>query len=209
MIAIVDYGMGNLKSVVNALDSLDVQSIITSDKKTILNSEGIILPGVGAFPDAIDSIRSAGIDKTLEDAVNMRKPILGICLGMQLLFDESEEVKTSKGLGFLKGKIKKMDIDLKVPHMGWNSLKYEKASPILDGIEENSFVYFVHSYYAVVEEEGILNAYADYEVKVPAVVSKGNVFGIQFHPEKSGEVGLKILKNFGEMVKWLFCQPLI
>lgn len=201
MIAIVDYGMGNLKSVVNALDSLDVQSIITSDKKTILNSEGIILPGVGAFPDAIDSIRSAGIDKTLEDAVNMRKPILGICLGMQLLFDESEEVKTSKGLGFLKGKIKKMDIDLKVPHMGWNSLKYEKASPILDGIEENSFVYFVHSYYAVVEEEGILNAYADYEVKVPAVVSKGNVFGIQFHPEKSGEVGLKILKNFGEMVK--------
>lgn len=209
MIAIVDYGMGNLKSVVNALDSLDVQSIITSDKKTILNSEGIILPGVGAFPDAIDSIRSAGIDKTLEDAVNMGKPILGICLGMQLLFDESEEVKISKGLGFLKGKIKKMDIGLKVPHMGWNSLKYEKTSPILDGIEENSFVYFVHSYYAVVEEEGILNAYADYEVKVPAVVSKGNVFGIQFHPEKSGEVGLKILKNFGEMVKWLFYQLLI
>lgn len=201
MIAIIDYGMGNLRSVENALDSLNIESIITSDRDTILNSDGIILPGVGAFPVAIENIKSAGIDKTLEEAVDKDKPLLGICLGMQLLFEESEEVKVCSGLGFLKGKIQKMNLDLKVPHMGWNSLKYEKASPILKGIEENSFVYFVHSYYAVMGEEGTLNAYADYQVKIPAVVSKGNIFGLQFHPEKSGETGIKMLKNFGEMIK--------
>ncbi|MCY6356266.1 imidazole glycerol phosphate synthase subunit HisH [Clostridium sp. ZS2-4] len=201
MIAIVDYGMGNLKSVENALDFLEIQSIITSDKETILNSDGIILPGVGAFPDAIDNIKEAELDKVLKDAVNKGKPLLGICLGMQLLFEESDEVKLSKGLGFLKGRIEKLNIDLKVPHMGWNSLNIEKESPILNGIKKGSHVYFVHSYYAVTGEDGILNAYADYGVKVPGVVSKGNVYGIQFHPEKSGEVGLRMLKNFGEMIK--------
>lgn len=201
MIAIVDYGMGNLRSVENALDFLGIKSIITSDKETILNSDGIILPGVGAFPDAIDNIKEAGLDKVLKEAVNKGKPLLGICLGMQLLFEESDEVKLSKGLGFLKGRIEKLNIDLKVPHMGWNSLNMEKESPILNGIKKGSHVYFVHSYYAVTGEEGILNAYADYGVKVPGVVSKGNVYGIQFHPEKSGEIGLRMLKNFGEMIK--------
>lgn len=201
MIAIVDYGMGNLGSVENALDFLGIESIITSDKETILNSDGIILPGVGAFPDAIDNIKEAGLDKVLKEAVNKGKPLLGICLGMQLLFEESDEVKLSKGLGFLKGRIEKLNIELKVPHMGWNSLNMEKESPILNGIKKGSHVYFVHSYYAVTGEEGILNAYADYGVKVPGVVSKGNVYGIQFHPEKSGEIGLKMLKNFGEMIK--------
>lgn len=201
MIAIVDYGMGNLRSVENALDFLGIESIITSDKETIFNSDGIILPGVGAFPDAIDNIKEAGLDKVLKDAVNKGKPLLGICLGMQLLFEESDEVKLSKGLGFLKGRIEKLNIDLKVPHMGWNSLNMEKESPILNGIKKGSHVYFVHSYYAVTGEEEILNAYADYGVKVPGVVSKGNVYGIQFHPEKSGEVGLRMLKNFGEMIK--------
>lgn len=201
MIAVVDYGMGNLRSVENALDFLGIESIITSDKETIFNSDGIILPGVGAFPDAIDNIKEAGLDKVLKEAVNKGKPLLGICLGMQLLFEESDEVKLSKGLGFLKGKIEKLNIDLKVPHMGWNSLNMEKESPILNGIKKGSHVYFVHSYYAVTGEEGILNAYADYGVKVPGVVSKENVYGIQFHPEKSGEVGLRMLKNFGEMIK--------
>lgn len=201
MIAIVDYGMGNLRSVENALDFLGIESIITSDKETILNSDGIILPGVGAFPDAIDNIKEAGLDKVLKEAVNKGKPLLGICLGMQLLFEESDEVKLSKGLGFLKGRIEKLNIDLKVPHMGWNSLNMEKESPILNGIKKGSHVYFVHSYYAVTGEEGILNAYADYGVKVPGIVSKGNVYGIQFHPEKSGEIGLRMLKNFGEMIK--------
>lgn len=201
MIAVVDYGMGNLRSVENAMNLLNIDSIITSDRETILRSDGIILPGVGAFPDAIDNIKNAEIDIILKKAVAKGTPLLGICLGMQLLFEESEEIKRCTGLGFLKGKVKKMNVSLKVPHMGWNSLKYEKDSLILKGIEENSFVYFVHSYYAVVGEEGILNAYAGYEVKVPGVVSKGNVFGLQFHPEKSGEIGLRILRNFGEMVK--------
>ncbi|MFU0824359.1 imidazole glycerol phosphate synthase subunit HisH [Clostridium sp.] len=201
MIAIVDYGMGNLRSVENALDLLNIDSIITNDKEKILNSDGIILPGVGAFPDAIDSIRKHGIDRILEKAVAEDKPLLGICLGMQLLFEESEEGKLSKGLGFLKGKIKPLQNNLKVPHMGWNSLKFYKDSKILREIDEGSYVYFVHSYYAEVQEEGILNAYAEYGVRVPGVVSKGNIFGMQFHPEKSGDVGLKMLKNFGEMIR--------
>jgi glutamine amidotransferase len=201
VISIIDYGMGNLKSVENALDLLDIECKITKDKDEILNSKGIILPGVGAFPDAINNIREAGLDKVLEEAVGKGTPLLGVCLGMQLLFESSEEGTLSKGLGFLKGKIEKLKVDLKIPHMGWNSLNYEVETPILKGIEEGSHVYFVHSYYAVVEEGKVLNAYADYGVKVPGVVSKGNVYGIQFHPEKSGDVGLKMLKNFGEMVK--------
>ncbi|SHH87771.1 imidazole glycerol phosphate synthase subunit HisH [Clostridium grantii] len=201
MIAIIDYGMGNLMSVQNALDFLKIESVITNDEDVILNSDGIILPGVGAFPDAIEHIKSIGMDKVLRKAVDEGKPLLGICLGMQLLFEKGYEVKECDGLGFLKGKIVKLDIDYKVPHMGWNSLNYDKKSPILKDVKEGSFVYFVHSYYAEIEEEGILNAYADYEVKVPGIVSKGNVFGLQFHPEKSGDIGLQMLKNFGEMIK--------
>jgi glutamine amidotransferase len=193
--------MGNLKSVENALDLLGIECKISKDKDEILNSKGIILPGVGAFPDAINNVREAGLDKVIEAAVEKGIPVLGICLGMQLLFESSEEGTSSKGLGLLKGKIKKLKVDLKIPHMGWNSLNYEVKSPILKDIEEGSHVYFVHSYYAVIEESEILNAYANYGVKVPGVVSKGNVYGIQFHPEKSGDIGLKMLKNFGEMVR--------
>ncbi|WMJ80287.1 imidazole glycerol phosphate synthase subunit HisH [Clostridium sp. MB40-C1] len=201
MIAIVDYGMGNLKSVQNALNAVDIQSIVTSNSEIILNCKGIILPGVGAFPDAINYIKQLKLDKTLKQAVDKDIPLLGICLGMQLLFEESEEVRLSKGLGFLKGRIEEIKGNVKVPHMGWNSLNIEKESNLLKGIKEGDYVYFVHSYYAVVEEDGILNSYVDYEVKVPGVVSKENIYGIQFHPEKSGDVGLKILKNFGEMIK--------
>lgn len=201
MIAIVDYGMGNLKSVENALDVLNIKSVITCDKETILNSDGIILPGVGAFPDAIDAINTMGLDRVLKQAVIEEKPLLGICLGMQLLFEESDEVTKRKGLGFLKGRIEKLNVNLKIPHMGWNSLNIKKETPIMNGIEEGSYVYFVHSYYANIKEEGILNAYANYEVQVPGIVSKKNVYGIQFHPEKSGDTGLKMLKNFGELIK--------
>lgn len=201
MIAIVDYGMGNLKSVENALNVLNIKSVITCDKNTILNSDGIILPGVGAFPDAIDAINNMGLDRVLKQAVIEGKPLLGICLGMQLLFEESDEVTKKKGLGFLKGRIEKLNVNLKIPHMGWNSLNIKKETPIMNGIKEGSYVYFVHSYYANIKEEGILNAYADYHVKVPGIVSKKNVYGIQFHPEKSGDTGLKMLKNFGELIK--------
>ncbi|HDK7160748.1 TPA: imidazole glycerol phosphate synthase subunit HisH [Clostridium botulinum] len=201
MISIVDYGMGNLKSVENALNFLGIKSVITSEREVILNSDGVILPGVGAFPDAINNIKKDGIDKVLKEAVKKDKPLLGICLGMQLLFEESEEIKSCRGLGFLKGKIEKMKVNLKIPHMGWNSLSFRKDSPILKGIKEDSYVYYVHSYYAKIEEEGILNAYSQYEIEVPGIVSKSNIYGIQFHPEKSGDIGLKILSNFGEMIK--------
>lgn len=193
--------MGNLKSVENALNFLGIKSVITSEREVILNSDGIILPGVGAFPDAINNIKRDGIDKVLKEAVKKDKPLLGICLGMQLLFEESEEIKSCRGLGFLKGKIEKMKVNLKIPHMGWNNLSFCKDSPILNGIKENSYVYYVHSYCAKIEEEGILNAYSQYEIEVPGIVSKSNIYGIQFHPEKSGDIGLKILSNFGEMIK--------
>ncbi|MBU3159155.1 imidazole glycerol phosphate synthase subunit HisH [Clostridium frigoris] len=200
MIAIVDYGVGNLNSVQNALKSLNIQSIISSDAEEISKCKSIIVPGVGAFPDAMKNMKETGIDKVIIQAAKEGKPILGICLGMQLFFDESCEVEKCPGLGLLKGNIIKLEGSIKIPHMGWNSLSFENNSPLLNGIEENQYVYFVHSYYAVNCEEGIINAYSMYEKKIPAIVSKGNIFGLQFHPEKSGDFGMKLLKNFAEVV---------
>jgi glutamine amidotransferase len=199
-ICIVDYGMGNIRSVQKAFESFGATCNITSDQDEILSSNGIILPGVGAFPDAMDNIKKLKIDATLNEAVKKNIPILGICLGMQLLFDESDEVRNTKGLGLIKGKIKKFKIDLKVPHMGWNNLNIIKSSPILEGVKNNSYVYFVHSYYAHMNEENI-DAATLYGVNVPAVVSNGNIFGTQFHPEKSGDPGIQMLKNF-----WKLCD---
>jgi imidazole glycerol-phosphate synthase subunit HisH len=201
LIAIVDYGMGNLKSVRKALFYLDIESVITSEAKGIAESTGIIVPGVGAFPDAMQTMKSKGLDRVIIEEAAKGKPILGICLGMQLLFEESYEIEKCHGLGLLKGSIVKIDESVKVPHMGWNDLKLEKECELFKEADENSFVYFVHSYYAKPVEEGIVNAYASYGGKVPAIVSKDNIYGIQFHPEKSGEAGIRILKRFGEMVK--------
>ncbi|MBE6068036.1 MAG: imidazole glycerol phosphate synthase subunit HisH [Clostridium lundense] len=200
MIAIVDYGMGNLKSVQKALTFLNIDSFISSKKDEISRSKGIIIPGVGAFPDAMENIKKDGLDLLIKEEAKKGKPILGICLGMQLLFEESEEICNTKGLGFLKGKVVEIQGDVKVPHMGWNNLKFQEESLLLKGVKEGSFAYFVHSYYAKLGEEGILNAYTEYGVSIPAIVSKDNIFGIQFHPEKSGEAGMKILKNFGELI---------
>lgn len=200
MIAIVDYGMGNLRSVQKALEYLDIDAFITSNGKEVMNSDGIILPGVGAFPDAMKCLSETGLDGILKEAVENGKPLLGICLGMQLLFEDSFEVRYCKGLGFMKGSIRKFEVDFKIPHMGWNNLFIEKESVLLRDVEPNSYAYFVHSYYADVKEEEILNASTMYGIKVPAVVSKGNVYGAQFHPEKSGESGMRILKNFGELI---------
>lgn len=200
MIAIVDYGVGNLKSVQNALKALNIPSIISSDNEVIANSRSIIVPGVGAFPDAMKNLKDRGLDKVIKTAAKQGKPILGICLGMQLFFDAGEEIERCEGLGFFKGTIKKLEGSIKIPHMGWNSLSFETDTPLLVGVKENSYAYFVHSYYAQVDEENIVNAYSMYEKKIPAIVSKGNIFGMQFHPEKSGEAGMKLLKNFGEMV---------
>jgi glutamine amidotransferase len=199
MIAIVDYGVGNLKSVQNALKSMNIPSKISSDKEEIANSRSIIVPGVGAFPDAMKNLENKGLDIVIKAAAKEGKPILGICLGMQLFFESSEEIEKCQGLSLLKGNIRKLEGSIKIPHMGWNSLSFENYNPLLDGVGEASYVYFVHSYYAEIHEENIINAYSTYEKKIPAIVSKGNIFGMQFHPEKSGEAGMKLLKNFGGM----------
>lgn len=200
MIVIIDYGMGNLRSIQKALEYLSIKSVISAEAQKITSSGGIILPGVGAFPDAMENMEERGMNKLIKAAVSEGKPILGICLGMQLLFEESEEVRKCSGIGLLKGKIKKLESHVKIPHMGWNRLLFEKDSALLKGVKEGNYVYFVHSYYAAPGEEEITNAYSIYGKKIPAVVSKGNIYGTQFHPEKSGEDGLKILKNFGELV---------
>lgn len=200
-IAIVDYGMGNLRSVEKAFEFIGAKAKITDNGEEIINSSGILLPGVGAFPDAMENIKKLGLDKVLKEAVKNGTPLMGICLGMQLLFEESDEVRITEGLGFLKGKIKKFEVDLKIPHMGWNDIIIDKPCEILKDVEEGSYVYFVHSFYGQIEEEGVLNAHSFYGIDTPAVVSKGNVFGLQFHPEKSGEPGMQMLKNFWELIK--------
>lgn len=201
MIAIADYGMGNLKSLKNALNYIGSNSIITSDGNLILKSDAVIIPGVGAFPDAISNMKKTGLDDIIKTAVSKGKPVLGICLGMQLLFEEGEEITKCSGLNLINGSIKKIKDSVKVPHMGWNSLIIKKNCPLIDGIDDGSYVYFVHSYYAEVKQDNILNAYTTYGTDIPAVISSGNLYGTQFHPEKSGSVGLKILKNFRGLIK--------
>jgi glutamine amidotransferase len=200
MISIIDYGIGNLRSVEKALWSLGIEANITSDVKQIKASKGIILPGVGAFPAAMTNLRERELDLFLKEEVKSGKPIIGICLGMQLLFDSSDEVRYTEGLGLIDGQVKKFDIKEKVPHMGWNKLKFNVPSQTLKGVTEGSYVYFVHSFYAQTDKANV-NAYAEYEIEVPAIVSKENVIGFQFHPEKSGEVGLNILKNLKGLIR--------
>ena len=194
--AIVDYGVGNLKSVTNAMDYLGLSTRITSDPRELELADAIILPGVGAFPDAADKLRLTGLDRVLT-AQAEQKPILGICLGMQLLLDRGEEVRECAGLGLVPGRVRRIETGLKLPHIGWNSLSFPNPSPLLAGVEEGSYVYFVHSFCAVADDPATVIAHTDYGVPVTAAVQRGNVYGCQFHPEKSGEVGLQILRNFG------------
>lgn len=206
MIVIIDYGMGNMKSVKNALDYLNLENKISSNSKDIRKADAMILPGVGAFTDAIQTIEQLKLDVVIKEEVRKKKYLLGICLGMQLLFDESYENGYTKGLGLVKGKIIKMQEDrnrnIKIPHIGWNSLSYNKRDSLFKGIEENNYVYYVHSYYASGYNNENLIAYSEYgDNKIPGVVRDNNVIGIQFHPEKSGGIGLNILKNFGELIK--------
>lgn len=197
MIAIIDYKMGNLKSVKNALDSLGLESVITSDKDVILKADKVILPGVGAFKDAMEIIKQEGLDEVIKEVVKSSKPLLGICLGFQLLFEKSYEFGECEGLGLLKGEIKHLDVPLKVPHVGWNSLMIKPNSKLLKNLNQN-YVYFVHSYY-LDSDEDFVSSYTEYGVKLAVSVEKDNIYGCQFHPEKSGEIGLKILKNFGDL----------
>ncbi len=201
MVAIIDYGAGNIFSVKNALDRLGAESLLTSDKKDIESADSIILPGVGAFPAAMKMLEESGLKDVIITQAK-RKPFLGICLGMQLLFEKSFEFEEYDGLGLLKGYVDMIpEKELVIPHMGWNKLEYLNASPLLDGLGEDEYVYFVHSYKAFCPDSEIC-AYSEYGSRVPALVSDGKtVFGCQFHPEKSGETGLKILKNFAALAK--------
>ncbi len=196
MIAIVDYGMGNLHSVGKAVERLGYESVVTSDREALLAADAVLLPGVGAFGDAMEQLRETGLGDAVKAAAAAGKPLLGICLGMQLLFEESEEYGRHEGLGLLPGRVVRFQGGLKVPHMGWNRLTFRQAgSPIFAGLEEGH-VYFVHSYHALAGRPEDVLATTDYPDAVTAIVGRGRVFGMQFHPEKSGAVGMKLLSNF-------------
>ena len=196
MIAIIDYGAGNIFSVKNALDYLGLESRLVSDEKSVRDADAVILPGVGAFPAAMKKLEATGLIGTIK-AEAARKPFLGICLGMQLIFEKGYEFGECDGLGLIPGSVRKMEEpDLIIPHMGWNELVITQESPLLGGIEMPLYTYFVHSYQAFCDDSNII-AYCDYDGKVPALVTDGKfVFGAQFHPEKSGEKGLMMLRNF-------------
>lgn len=201
MIAIIDYDAGNIKSVEKALVHLGEQPVITRDREEILRADKVILPGVGAFGDAMARLREYGLEEVIHEVVAKNTPFLGICLGLQVLFESSEEAPGVPGLGVLKGKICRIpDTEgLKIPHMGWNSLELHQSGRLFQGISDNSYVYFVHSYYLRAGEEEIVTATTEYGTKIHASVEKGNVFACQFHPEKSSDTGLHILKNFVEL----------
>ncbi len=201
MIAIIDYDAGNIKSVEKALLLLGQEAVVTGDKDTILAADKVVLPGVGAFGDAMGNLRRTGLDNVIRKVAEKGTPFLGICLGLQLLFERSDEAPGVDGLGILKGEILRIPDKegLKIPHMGWNSLHLENDGRLFRGVEEGAYVYFVHSYYLKAAEESIVKASAEYSVHIHASVEKDNVFACQFHPEKSSDVGLSILKNFVEL----------
>lgn len=203
MIAIIDYDAGNVKSVEKALQYLGEDAVLTSDKELILGADGVILPGVGAFGDAMERLHSRGLADVIYEVVKRKIPFLGICLGLQLLFESSEETPGVKGLGILKGKIVRFpdSEDLKVPQIGWNDLQFPHKGRLFQGIAEGEYVYFVHSYYLKADNPDIVVATTKYGVTVHASVESGNVFACQFHPEKSSKVGLAILKNFVDITK--------
>lgn len=200
-IGIIDYGMGNLHSVKNALDFIGANSFISDSKEELSHADGLLLPGVGAFPDAMARLTETGLDFFIKEYVKT-KPLLGICLGMQLLFDKSYEFRECVGLGLIGGEVVKIEEPgLKVPHMGWNELTIVNPSPITASIKDGDQVYFVHSYKAIVRDRANLAAVTDYGSETTAIVASGNVYGCQFHPEKSESVGLSILKEFWGMIK--------
>lgn len=203
MIAIIDYDAGNIKSVEKAFMSLGQDVVVTREHQTILEAEGVVLPGVGAFGDAMRKLRDYGLVEIIKKVVDKQTPFLGICLGLQLMFESSEETPGVEGLGLLEGKIVRIPEGegVKIPHIGWNSLEYPNRGRLYKDIPENSYVYFVHSFYLQAKEPEIITATTEYGVNIHASVEKGNVFACQFHPEKSSAVGMKILENFVKVVK--------
>ena len=198
LIAILDYDAGNIKSVEKAMQLLGQEVEITREKETILQADKVILPGVGAFGDAMGKLRQYGLEEVIREVVEKGTPFLGICLGLQLMFERSDESPGVKGLGILKGEILRIPetLGLKIPHMGWNTLEFQNNGRLFSGLKQEAYVYFVHSYYLKAADEGIVTAVTQYGTKIHASVEKGNVFACQFHPEKSSDVGIQILRNF-------------
>ncbi|MBS7297950.1 MAG: imidazole glycerol phosphate synthase subunit HisH [Eubacteriales bacterium] len=198
MTAIIDYGAGNLHSVQNALDLLGEKSVVTGERDVIMSADRVILPGVGAFGDAMERLNQTGLADVVREVAKSGKPLLGICLGLQLMFESSEENPGVEGLGLFKGKcVKISETGLKIPHMGWNDIKVRENSYLLKGLGKEPYVYFVHSYY-IQPDEDVVSAYTEYGAKLAVAVEKDNVAAVQFHPEKSSDIGMKILKNFIE-----------
>lgn len=200
MIAIIDYGMGNLRSVQKGFEKVGCRAEIVHRPEDLSKASAVVLPGVGAFKDAMDNLRAAGMIEAIFENIQAGKPFLGICLGFQLLFETSEEWGLHEGLGIFPGQVKRFGEGLKVPHMGWNQIEIQKESPILKGIPDLAAFYFVHSYYAEPADKEVTTTLTDYGIKFTSIVDRDNVFGIQFHPEKSSILGLKILENFGRLV---------
>lgn len=200
MVAIINYGAGNLRSVQKAFEYIGQEALITDKPEEISAASHVVLPGVGSFGSCMDSIRKSNLEDCIKEVINRGTPFLGICLGLQLLFEASDEDPDATGLGILKGRCVKIPSSdgIKIPHIGWNSLTFPKESPLFSGIEDNAFVYFVHSYYMQPEDNSVVSAVCNYSADLPVALSRGNLHATQFHPEKSGSVGLKILKNFVE-----------
>lgn len=203
MIGIIDYGMGNLKSICNALESINEEYLISAYKYDLRKCSGLILPGVGSFKEGMFNLRKDGLYSVVKEVEGTGKPLLGICLGMQLLFEKGYEGEETKGIGLLKGKVIKMDEEkFRVPNIGWNSLNINKDDDLVKGLKEESHMYYVHSYYADEYNEEDLVASSDYYgLNIPGIVRRDNIIGVQFHPEKSGEEGIKFLKNFCKICK--------
>lgn len=201
MIAIIDYDAGNIKSVEKALEYLGQETVVTNDSKLIKSADKVVLPGVGSFGDAMERLNKYGLTDTIREVADMGKPFLGICLGLQLLFDSSEESPGVEGLGILPGKIIRFPEDkgFKIPQIGWNSLDIKPGARMFKGVPDQPYVYFVHSYYLKADDENIVAATSEYAAHVHASIEKDNIFACQFHPEKSGEIGLKILENFANL----------
>lgn len=200
MIAIVDYGMGNLRSVQKGFEKAGWAAAVVKDASEISMAAGVVLPGVGAFANAMENLKNAGLVGAILQSMASGKPFLGICLGVQLLFEASEEWGWTAGLGILPGTVRRLPESLKVPHMGWNQVFYRKECPLMKGIKEGSYFYFVHSYYTDAQNDDQIYGVSEYAINFACIVGKENIFGIQFHPEKSSAAGLQILHNFGELV---------